>query len=64
MMREEVVEYAECRVCGTRRRVDAQGRFPVHRIVRHECPGSLQFVKRWEDQRNRRLVAQLRRRWG
>ncbi|MEA3199373.1 MAG: hypothetical protein QOE90_801 [Thermoplasmata archaeon] len=60
----EAPEWRACRVCAQRRQVDADGHFPEHRIMRERCPGSGQFVKRWDDQAARRAVSLVSRRWG
>ena len=52
-------EWRACRVCGKRAQVEASGRFPAHRIVREWCPGSGQFVERWDALAKRRVVARL-----
>ncbi|GEM_PF-3733016 len=57
-------ERRACRVCAQRRQVLANGRFPEHRIVRERCPGSGQFVQRWDALAARRMVSQVSRRWG
>lgn len=60
----EAREWRECRVCGKRAPVEASGRFPEHRIVRQRCPGSGQFVVRWDQQRERPAVEAVARRWS
>jgi hypothetical protein len=57
-------EWRACRVCGQRRAVEARGRFPEHRIVKTRCPGSGQFVQRWDAAEKRRAVADLSARWS
>jgi len=57
-------EWRDCRVCGKRAAVLSSGRFPEHRIYREKCPGSGQFVVRWDAQRERRAVAAVARRWS
>lgn len=57
-------EWRDCRVCGKRAPVESSGRFPEHRIYRTRCPGSGQFVVRWDEQRERRAVEQVARRWS
>lgn len=60
----ELPEWLDCRVCGMRGHVTADGRFPEHRIVRERCPGSGQFVERWLALRARRLVTVVNARWS
>lgn len=60
----EARDWRACRVCGKRGAIEASRRFPEHRIYRERCPGSGQFVVRWDRQRERRLVGQVARRWS
>ena len=57
-------EWRECRVCGKRAAVESSGRFPEHRIYQRRCPGSGQFVIRWDQQRLRRETEAVAKRWS
>jgi hypothetical protein len=57
-------EYRACRVCAQKRAVEADGRFPEHRIRTTRCPGSAQFTQRWDAAEKRRAVAALNAGWS
>ena len=57
-------EYRACRVCGQKRAVEADGKFPEHRIRLTRCPGSAQFTQRWDEAEKRHAVAALSKGWS